>query len=176
MCRPILWFLGTSYATRNGPLRLSSTARETVEYVPESHLRLRPHTSNSTLNPPSLAAMAGPTALPHISSRRRPPPTGDEEAGNTLKLGEMDSCQALSVAETNVLLHALDASRRNEGRQPCTKDIYVKARDYVGLFARFKDRQTVEQIERETTVSTHGIHQFERAQLGTSPSFSLTTL
>lgn len=111
--------------------------------------------------------MAGQNTVPQLISRRRPPPTGDEEAGNTLKLGEMESSQSLSVAEANVLLHFIDEQRKRDNIESHNKDIYVKARDYVNMFARFKDTKTVEQIERETRV-TSGIHHFERAQLGQS--------
>ncbi|QIW96958.1 hypothetical protein AMS68_002476 [Peltaster fructicola] len=109
--------------------------------------------------------MAGPTAVPYMNSRRRPPPTGDEEASYRLKLGEMEESQSLSVAEANVLLHYIDEQRKRDGTMANNKDVFVKARDYVSLFARFKDHKTVEQIERETRL-TQGIHHFERAQLG----------
>lgn len=77
----------------------------------------------------------------------------------------MEDSQSLSVAETNVLLHYIDEQRKREGIETQNKDVYVKARDYVRIFARFNDHKTVEQIERETRLPA-GIHHFERAQLG----------
>ena len=109
--------------------------------------------------------MAGPPHIPLATSRRRPAPTGDEEASNTLRLGEMTDVQTLSVAEANELLKFIEDKRKREGLEINNKDIYVKSRDYVNLFARFKDRETVEQVERES-LAIPGVTKFERAQLG----------
>ena len=60
--------------------------------------------------------MAGPNApaQPPQLSRRRPAPTGDEEATTVLKLGDMADTPALSVAECKVLLDQL-AQRGQQG-------------------------------------------------------------
>lgn len=110
--------------------------------------------------------MAGPT-IPAQLSRRRPVPTGDEEATAILKLGDMTDVPTLSVAECNELLARL--SERG-GRAPSNSDVYNKTREYVSLFARFKDGKTVTQVDAiSSRLLSMGlsITNFERAQLGT---------
>ncbi|KAI7654692.1 hypothetical protein KC318_g13428 [Hortaea werneckii] len=110
--------------------------------------------------------MAGPntTHIPNLS-RRRPQPSGDEEATSQLKLGDMDATPALSVAECKVLLDQL-ASR--QGARPTSQsDVYVKTREYVDVFARFKDPKTVTQVDAITAgLLGRGLGHYERAQLG----------
>ncbi|TKA67455.1 hypothetical protein B0A55_08074 [Friedmanniomyces simplex] len=92
--------------------------------------------------------MAGPTQTrPPTLSRARPPPTGDEEATTILRLGEMDNTPCLSVAECHELLSRL-AEKESDGgnkRAGSSSDVYLKTREYVGMFARFKDSKTVTQ-------------------------------
>ncbi|GAB1733048.1 hypothetical protein KC367_g6066 [Hortaea werneckii] len=111
--------------------------------------------------------MAGPntTHIPNLS-RRRPQPSGDEEATSQLKLGDMDATPALSVAECKVLLDQL-ASR--QGARPTSQsDVYVKTREYVDVFARFKDPKTVTQVDAITAgLLGRGLGHYERAQLAT---------
>lgn len=115
--------------------------------------------------------MAGPntTHIPNLS-RRRPQPSGDEEATSQLKLGDMDATPALSVAECKVLLDQL-ASR--QGARPTSQsDVYVKTREYVDVFARFKDPKTVTQVDAITAgLLGRGLGHYERAQLGKWLSF-----
>lgn len=109
--------------------------------------------------------MAGSTILPPSLARKRPPPTGDEEATLQLKLGDMTDVYALSVAECNELLTRLEEAR---GR-PSNSDIYVKTKDYVSTFARFKDSSVVGQVDTLSSrllESNPAIKHFERAQLG----------
>lgn len=108
--------------------------------------------------------MAGPT-LPPTLSRRRPHPSGDEQATTNLRLGDMDNTPALSVAECKVLLDQL-ASR--QGARPTSQsDVYVKTREYVDVFARFKDPKTVTQVDAITAgLLNRGLGHYERAQLG----------
>ncbi|KAK4545739.1 hypothetical protein LTR36_002693 [Oleoguttula mirabilis] len=108
--------------------------------------------------------MAGPT-MPQSLSRRRPAPTGDEEATNILKLGDMTDTPALSVAECKVLLEQL-ASKG--GRGTSNSDVYTKTREYVDMFARFKDPKTVTQVDAISSgLLMKGLTHFERAQLAT---------
>lgn len=48
------------------------------------------------------------------TSRPRPPPPGEEEAGADLKLGEFENVQTLSLSEAALVINALVAKRRNE--------------------------------------------------------------
>jgi DNA-directed RNA polymerase II subunit RPB4 len=117
--------------------------------------------------------MAGPT-LPPSLSRRRQPPTGDEEATAQLKLGEYTDVPCLSVSEANVILRRLIDRREkpdDEGRKgpplPNT-DVFVKTRDYLEQFARFRGETAVQQVEQVSSrlVAQGTISVFERAQLG----------
>ena len=117
--------------------------------------------------------MAGPT-LPPSLSRRRQPPTGDEEATTQLKLGEYTDVPCLSVSEANVILRRLIDRREkadDEGRKgpplPNT-DVFVKTRDYLEQFARFRGETAVQQVEQVSSrlVEGGGVGVFERAQLG----------
>ncbi|KAK3111989.1 RNA polymerase B [Teratosphaeriaceae sp. CCFEE 6253] len=112
------------------------------------------------------------TRAPPTLSRRRPPPTGDEQATATLHLGDMAETPCLSVAECHELLSRL-AERKAAGRAgQQTSDVYVKTREYVGLFARFKDGKTVTQVDAISSQllgkgGLGGVTGFERAQLAT---------
>ncbi|KAK1824122.1 RNA polymerase B [Friedmanniomyces endolithicus] len=98
--------------------------------------------------------MAGPTQTrPPTLSRARPPPTGDEEATTVLRLGDMDNTPCLSVAECHELLSRL-AEKDSDGgnkRAGSSSDVYLKTREYVGMFARFKDSKTVTQVDAIST-------------------------
>ncbi|KAK3618692.1 RNA polymerase B [Elasticomyces elasticus] len=116
--------------------------------------------------------MAGPTRPPTLS-RARPPPSGDEEATSTLRLGEMDNTPCLSVAECHELLSRLaeKENRSNPGGK-ANSDVYLKTREYVGIFARFKDSKTVTQVDVISSAllgkgERGGVTAFERAQLAT---------
>ena len=78
----------------------------------------------------------------------------------------MEGVQALSVAEVNLMLRQLET---NADRRVNNTDIYIKTRDYCNLFARFKDANSVTQVNQISTELTQrdlGITEFERAQLG----------
>ena len=107
--------------------------------------------------------MAGPTTVQ--TSRRRPAPTGDEEATARLKLGNMTHEQALSPAEVLLMLERIEehAEHRN------TTEIYYKTKEYCKSFSRFKDANAVTQVNQISTGLTargYGIVEWERAQLG----------
>jgi DNA-directed RNA polymerase II subunit RPB4 len=117
--------------------------------------------------------MAGPT-LPPTLSRRRQPPTGDEEATAQLKLGEYTDVPCLSVSEANVILRRLIKTREepdehgNKGPPLPNTDVFTKTRDYLDLFARFRGEQAAQQVESVSSklVESGAITVFERAQLG----------
>lgn len=110
--------------------------------------------------------MAGPT-VPQSLSRRRPAPTGDEEATSILKLGDMADTPTLSVAECNVLLTQLASAGGKRGGGASHSDVYTKTREYVAMFARFKDGKTVTQVDAiSSELLKKGVSAFERAQLG----------
>lgn len=129
--------------------------------------------------------MAGPNnpstlraTVPHPLSRRRPPPTGDEETTSILRLGEYADVPCLSVSEANTILQKVIEARNKpdeNGRRPPAMpntDVFTKTREYLKLFARFNGEQAVQQVESVSSklVGTgragEGITGFERAQLG----------
>ena len=86
----------------------------------------------------------------------------------------MTESHALSVSEANVILRKLMHRRRNERAEPNT-DVYLKTREYLESFSRFKSEQAVQQVESVSAkleVETAGtgaegtVTGFERAQLG----------
>ncbi|WPG97748.1 Hypothetical protein R9X50_00052900 [Acrodontium crateriforme] len=113
--------------------------------------------------------MAGPTPLPPVLSRKRPQPTDDENAYD-LRLGDMADVPTLSVAECNELLNKLaERSNADPNNTRNNSEIYLKTREYVSLFARFKDGKTVAQVDTISSrlLNVPGIQNFERAQLAT---------
>ena len=48
------------------------------------------------------------------TSRSKPPPPGDEEATSTLKLGEFQEVDTLTLSEASLVINALVAKRRND--------------------------------------------------------------
>lgn len=74
--------------------------------------------------------------------------------------------QALSPAEVTLMLDQLEKARGSHSHT----EIYYKTRDYCREFARFKDDDTIQQVNQISTELTErdlGITQYERAQLGT---------
>ncbi len=117
--------------------------------------------------------MAGQT-VPQSLSRRRPPPTGDEETTALLRLGEFEGATCLSVAEARALLKVVQERRKEpdkDGNKPPpmpNSDVYTKTRDYLDMFARFLSNQAVNQVAvvSQRLVEEGSITNFERAQLG----------
>ncbi|KAF2718821.1 RNA polymerase II, partial [Polychaeton citri CBS 116435] len=101
------------------------------------------------------------------TSRARPPPTGDEEATSQLRLGEFDGVDTLSVSEAYHLLNAMEQRLTADGKQIPNNDVYVKTREYLNLFARFKDLPAVQSVESYLEKLSDKLAPFEKAQLGT---------
>lgn len=112
-----------------------------------------------------------PPKLPEILSRRRAKPQGDEEATNTIKLGDFADDQTLSVSEARALLNRLIEHRKGDpsAPPPPNTDVFIKTRKYMNTASRHKSEAAVEQVaiisQRLTDVGA--ITQFERAQLST---------
>ncbi|KAM0705978.1 hypothetical protein Q7P35_007338 [Cladosporium inversicolor] len=108
--------------------------------------------------------MAGLTHLAQ-TARRRPKPSGDEEATSNLKLGEMSSSAALSTAAAHELLTRIEEARAQDPKLPLTyNDLINKNNAYLATFARFKGSETVQQVTSEAETLTQ-LAEFERAQL-----------
>ncbi|RYP27715.1 hypothetical protein DL767_007552 [Monosporascus sp. MG133] len=98
------------------------------------------------------------------TSRPKPRPAGNEEAGETINLGEFQDVETLTLSEAALVINALVTKRRNERKMNET-EMLTKTVDYLDAFSRFKKKENVEAVER--LLSAHKeFHKFERAQLG----------
>ncbi|MCJ1280925.1 RNA polymerase B [Xylographa opegraphella] len=102
-------------------------------------------------------AAAAPT------SRSREQPTGDEEATSDLKLGEFQNVPTLTLSEARVLINAV-MDRRKQQRKVEETETLVKTLDYLDVFARFKQKENIEAVER-MLVGHDELELFERSQL-----------
>ncbi|RYP92475.1 hypothetical protein DL770_001421 [Monosporascus sp. CRB-9-2] len=127
------------------------------------------------------------------TSRPKPRPAGNEEAGDTINLGEFQDVETLTLSEAALVINALVTKRRNERKMNETEyvlsspalscpvlsegakeedighgsevSMLTKTVDYLDAFSRFKKKENVEAVER--LLSAHKeFHKFERAQLG----------
>lgn len=130
------------------PRERHSTARRTTPSTPHSP---RPSPFSAT----SMAA-----------SRVREKPTGDEEASSVLVLGEFDGVPSLSLSEARLLINVvMETRRRTTNRKVEETETLVKTQDYLDVFARFKQKENIEAVERLLSGQT-GFEPFERSQLG----------
>jgi len=98
------------------------------------------------------------------TSRAREKPAGDEEASSQLVLGEFDGVPSLSLSEARLLINAVMDHRRKTRKVEETETL-VKTQDYLDVFARFKQKENIEAVER-LLASRAEFEPFERSQLG----------
>ncbi|KAL9613865.1 MAG: hypothetical protein Q9167_001602 [Letrouitia subvulpina] len=98
------------------------------------------------------------------TSRRREKPSGDEEAAAELKLGEFQDVPTLTLSEARLLINAVMDHRRLT-KKVNESEIYLKTQDYLDVFARFKQKENIEAVERMLAAKTE-LELFERSQLG----------
>ncbi|KAI4209853.1 MAG: hypothetical protein LQ351_007271 [Letrouitia transgressa] len=98
------------------------------------------------------------------TSRRREKPPGDEEAAAELKLGEFQDVPTLTLSEARLLINAVMDHRRLT-KKVNESEIYLKTQDYLDVFARFKQKENIEAVERMLAAKTE-LELFERSQLG----------
>ncbi|THV73125.1 polymerase II polypeptide D [Aureobasidium pullulans] len=123
-----------------------------------SHLpaRLAPH---------NMANPGGPAPAPHMISRPKRAPTGDEEATAILRLGEFQQVPALNLSEARTIINAVTTRRRNIKQKVSESETLLKTQEYLELFARFKQQEHVTAVEQLLTTRTE-LERFERSQLG----------
>ncbi|KAL6872323.1 HRDC-like protein [Trichoderma longibrachiatum] len=103
--------------------------------------------------------------MSHRTSRPKPPPPGNEEAGAVLNLGEFQDVDTLTLSEAALVLNALVAKRRNDRKNINETEMLNQTLNYLDHFARFTQKENVEAVER--LLSAHkNLAKFERAQLG----------
>lgn len=99
------------------------------------------------------------------TARSKPPPAGEEEAGEVLKLGEFEDVDTLTLSEASLVINALMAKRRKDRKDRNETEALNNTLDYLDAFTRFKRKENVEAVER--LLSTHKeLTKFERAQIG----------
>jgi DNA-directed RNA polymerase II subunit RPB4 len=98
-------------------------------------------------------------------SRPKPPPPGNEEASDSLNLGEFQNVDTLTLSEAALVLNALVTKRRNDRKNVNETEMLNQTLNYLDHFARFTQKENVEAVER--LLSAHkDLAKFERAQLG----------
>ncbi|KAL9584621.1 MAG: hypothetical protein Q9212_001997 [Teloschistes hypoglaucus] len=105
-----------------------------------------------------MAANIAPTA------RTRGKPSGDEEATANLKLGEFQNVPTLTLSEARLLINAV-MDHRKTLRTVDETETLIKTQDYLDVFARFKQKENIEAVERYLATKTE-LELFERSQLG----------
>lgn len=99
------------------------------------------------------------------TSRPKPLPPGDEDVSTDVILGEFQDVDTLTLSEASLVINALVAKRRNDRKGFQETEILAQTVDYLDAFARFKQKENVEAVER--LLSSHkNLNKFERAQIG----------
>ncbi|KAH0538845.1 hypothetical protein FGG08_004562 [Glutinoglossum americanum] len=99
------------------------------------------------------------------TSRTREQPQGDEEASTELKLGEFQGVPTLTLSEARLLINAVLDHRSTSGREFPETEMLRSTQDYLDVFARFKQKENIEAVERLLSTLTD-LESFERSQLG----------
>lgn len=97
-------------------------------------------------------------------ARARERATGDEEATAELKLGEFQHVPTLTLSEARLLINAV-MEHRKASRKVEETETLIKTQDYLDVFARFKQKENIEAVERMLASHTE-LESFERSQLG----------
>ncbi|KAL8768720.1 MAG: hypothetical protein Q9209_005138 [Squamulea sp. 1 TL-2023] len=104
------------------------------------------------------------TIVHEQTSRTREKPSGDEEATAELKLGEFQNVPTLTLSEARLLINAVLDNRRKLRKVNETETL-IKTQDYLEVFARFKQTENIEAVERVLSAKQE-LELFERSQLG----------
>ncbi|KAL8805057.1 MAG: hypothetical protein Q9223_005397 [Gallowayella weberi] len=98
------------------------------------------------------------------TTRSREKPSGDEEATAELKLGEFQDVPTLTLSEARLLINAVIDNRKKQRKVDETETL-IKTQDYLDVFARFKQKENIEAVERMLSAKQE-LERFERSQLG----------
>lgn len=101
----------------------------------------------------------------HRTSRPKEAPGGDEEATSQLVLGEFENVPTLSLSEARILITTVVSSRMAQGRDVTESENIKNTVQYLEIFARFKQRETIEAVERVLKAQVK-LEPFERSQIG----------
>lgn len=98
------------------------------------------------------------------TARVRERPGGEEEATAELRLGEFQAVPTLTLSEARLLINAVMEHRKTTLQVNETETL-IKTQDYLDVFARFKQKENIEAVER-MLASRLELELFERSQLG----------
>jgi len=104
-----------------------------------------------------------PRAAP---SREAPSASQDLEAGAVLKLGEYADQPTLNTSEARIILKKTLDARRARNHNAEETETLAKTRDYLELFAVFKEIEEAQQVESIIDTYAKDIARFEKSQLG----------
>jgi len=99
-------------------------------------------------------------------SRDAPTATTDLEAGPVLKLGEYADEPTLNTSEARIILLKTLQTRASRGRTYEETETLAKTRDYLEIFAVFKDLAEAQQVEGIINGYGKNLERFEKSQLG----------
>ncbi|KAI9847186.1 MAG: RNA polymerase B [Sclerophora amabilis] len=100
------------------------------------------------------------------TSRAREKPQGDEEATSELRLGEFQNVPSLTLSEARLVINVVMENRKQkQQREVQDTEMLIKTQDYLEVFARFKQKENIEAVER-LLVAHEDLEHFERSQLG----------
>lgn len=103
---------------------------------------------------------------PAAPSREAPAAAGDLEAGLHLKLGEYADEPTLNTSEARIILKKTLDTRRARGRNMEETETLSKTRDYLEIFAPFKELAEAQQVEGIINSYGKALERFEKSQLG----------
>jgi DNA-directed RNA polymerase II subunit RPB4 len=99
-------------------------------------------------------------------SREAPSATNDLEAGQILKLGEYTDEYTLNTSEARIILRKTLDTRRARGLNMEETETLAKTRDYLEIFAVFKELAEAQQVEGIINSYGKNLERFEKSQLG----------
>lgn len=105
--------------------------------------------------------------MPRAAPSRDPPAASqDLEAGPVLKLGEYTDEPTLNTSEARLILIKTLETRRQRDSHAEETETLTKTRDYLEIFAVFKELGEAQQVE--SIIDTYGkdLARFEKSQLG----------
>ncbi|KAI9798947.1 MAG: RNA polymerase B [Piccolia ochrophora] len=99
------------------------------------------------------------------TSRTREQPLGAEEATSEVKLGEFQHVPSLTLSEARLVINVvMDNRRQKQGGEIEETEMLKKTQDYLNVFARFKQKENIEAVERLLAAHVN-LEPFERSQL-----------
>lgn len=105
--------------------------------------------------------------MPHAAPSREAPTTNsDLSAGAELRLGEYADEPTLNTSEARIILLKTLSTRAARGVHYEETETTTKTRDYLEIFAVFKELAEAQQVEGIIDSYGKGLERFEKSQLG----------